>query len=81
MKENGRNICKMLNAWLRSCRSILAFRRNKGYKERDRKEDAWRVVEQFLIVLFIKNKGPSHTLKGPTFFFITFTKTFFIQIT
>ena len=23
---------------------------NKGYKERDRKENAWRAVEQFLIV-------------------------------
>ena len=24
-KENGENIYKMLNAWLRNCRSILAF--------------------------------------------------------
>ena len=48
-KENGGNICKMLNAWLRNCRSILAFRGNKAYKERDRKENVWRAVEQFLI--------------------------------
>ena len=25
MKGNGENICKMLKAWLRNCRSILAF--------------------------------------------------------
>ena len=25
MKENGENKYKMLNAWLRNCRSILAF--------------------------------------------------------
>ena len=49
-KENGRNIYKMLKAWLRNCRSILAFRGNKGYKERDRKDNAWRAVELFLIV-------------------------------
>ena len=24
-KENGENIYKMLNAWLRNCRSILVF--------------------------------------------------------
>ena len=41
---------KMLNAWLRNCRSILALRRNKGYKERDWEENAWGAVEQFLIV-------------------------------
>ena len=41
---------KMLNAWLRNCRSILAFRGNKGYKKRDQKQNAWRAVEQFLIV-------------------------------
>ena len=28
----------------------LYEKRNKGYKERDRKENAWRAVEQFLIV-------------------------------
>ena len=41
---------KMLNAWLRKCRSILTFRGNKAYKERDQKENAWRAVEQFWIV-------------------------------
>ena len=49
-KENGENIYKMLNACLRNCRGILVFRGNKGYKERDRKENAWRAVEKFLIV-------------------------------
>ena len=49
-KENGEYMYKMLNAWLRNCRSILALKENKGYKERDRKENAWRAVEQFLIV-------------------------------
>ena len=34
-KENGENIYKMLNAWLRNCRNILAFRGNKGYKKRE----------------------------------------------
>ena len=29
----------------------------------------------------MNNKGPSHTLKGHTFFFISFTKKFIIQIT
>ena len=49
-KENGESIYKMLNAWLRNCRSILAFRENKGYKERDRTENAWKAIEQFLTV-------------------------------
>ena len=40
-KENGENIYKMLNAWLKG---------NNGYKERDRKENACRTVDQFLIV-------------------------------
>ena len=71
----------MLNAWLRNCRRILAFRGNKGYKERDRKNNAWGAVEQFLIVFFINNEGPSHTLKGHIFFFITFVKKFILQIT
>ena len=48
-KENGENIYKMLIAWLRDCRSTLAFRGNKEYKKRDRKENAWRAVEQFVI--------------------------------
>ena len=49
-KENWENIYKMLNAWQENCRSILAFRGNKAYKERDRKENAWRAVEQILTV-------------------------------
>ena len=41
-KQNGRNIYKVLNAWLRDCKSILGFRGNNGYKERERdqKENA-----------------------------------------
>ena len=31
--------------------------------------------------IFMNNKGPSHTLKGRTFFFIIFTIKFIIQIT
>ena len=50
-KENE-NIYKLLNAWPRNCRSILAFMKkgNKRYKERDQKENAWKAVQQFLIV-------------------------------
>ena len=66
-KENGRNIYKMVNAWLRNCRSILAFRRNKGYKERGRKDNAWRAVFNSI---FINNNGPSHTLKSCPFFLL-----------
>ena len=47
-KGNGRNLYKMLNARLRNCRSILAFRVNKVYKEKDLNENVWRAVDQFL---------------------------------
>ena len=52
-KENGENIYKMLNAWLRNCRSILAFMKMEikdTKRERDWKENAWRTVEPFLTV-------------------------------
>ena len=49
-KESERNIYKMLNAQLRNCRSILVFRGNKEYKERDRKDNAWKAARQFLVV-------------------------------
>ena len=42
----------MLNAWLRNCRSIYE-KGNKGYKERNREKNAWRTVEQFLIVFLL----------------------------
>ena len=82
-KENGENIYKMLNVWLRSYRSILCLyeKGNKGYNERDRKVNVWRAVEQFLIVFLLTNKGESHTLKGRTFLFFTFAKNLIIQIT
>ena len=41
----------MLNAWLRNCRNILAFMKKKIKdikRERDRKENAWTAVDQFL---------------------------------
>ena len=45
---------------------------NKGYKETDWKEDAWRAFS-----IFMNNiRRPSHTLKGRTFFFINFAKKF-----
>ena len=84
-KENGENIYKILNAWLSNCRSILAFmKREIKYtkRERDRRKNAWGAVGQFLIIFFMNNKRPSHTLKGgSTIFFITFAKKFIIQIT
>ena len=52
-KENGENIYKVLNAWLMNCRSIFAFRGNKGCKERGQNENAWRAVEQFLTVFLL----------------------------
>ena len=50
-KNMGENIYKMLNAWPSNCRSILSFLK-KQIKDikRDQKENAWRAVEQFLIV-------------------------------
>ena len=49
---------------------------NKRYEERNRKENAWRAIEQFLKIFFIENKEPNHTLKTRTFFFITCAKKF-----
>ena len=52
-KENGENIYKTLNAWLRDSRSFLAFMKKEikdTKRERDQKENTWRAVEQFLIV-------------------------------
>ena len=49
-KESGRNIHKILNAWLRNRRTILVFRRNKESKERDRKDNTMKAVKQFLVV-------------------------------
>ena len=40
-KENGENIYKMLNAWLRNSRSILAFMRKKI---KDRKRETGRTM-------------------------------------
>ena len=62
----------------------LYDKENKGYKKRDQKENAWRAVEQFLMVFFMNNKEAIHTYnKGTshTFLFITFAQKFIIQIT
>ena len=56
-KENGEYIYKMLNTWLRNCRSILAFMKNEmKYTQRDREENAWVTVEQLLIVFLLTTK-------------------------
>ena len=73
-KENGENIYKILNAWIRNCRSILAFMK-KEIKDTKR-YTIWVVFNS----IFMDNKGPSHTLKGCTFFVINFAKKFIIQI-
>ena len=46
--ENGENIYKIMNVWLRNCRSILAYM-TKEIKDtkRDREENAWRTVAGF----------------------------------
>ena len=63
-KENGENIYKMLNPWLKNCRSTLAFRGNRGHKERDQKETTWRAVEQFLIVFLSTIRDQDIPLKA-----------------
>ena len=82
-KKMGENIRKMLNAWLRNCRSILAFmKKEKKRIQRDRPEgkcleSSWAVSNS----IFINNKKASHILKCSTFFFINFAEKFIIQIT
>ena len=52
-KENEGNIYKMMNAWLRNCRNILASMKKRTKdtcSERGWEENTWRTVEQFLIV-------------------------------
>ena len=78
-KKMGK-IYKMWNAWLGNCISILDFKWNKRYKERDRKENAWRTVEQFWIV-FLSQIRDQAILRKPVHFFITFAKKFIIQVT
>ena len=81
-KENVENICKMLNAWSRNSRSILGFMKKekkdikKERPEGKSLESSWAVFNS----IFMNNKGPSHTLKGRTFFFIIFAKTFITQM-
>ena len=74
---------KMLNAWLRNCRNILAFMKKEIKDIKTEKpqgkclESSWAVFNK----IFMNNKEPSHILKGHTFFFITFTEKFITQIT
>ena len=73
----------MLNDWLRNCRSILAFMK-KEIKDTKRESPEGKCLESSWAVfnrIFMNNKGPSHTLKDRTFFFITFAKKFIILIT
>ena len=74
IKENGENIYKTLNTWLRSCRSILAFMK-KEIKDTQRETG-----RKMLNSIFMNNKEPSHILKGRTVFFITFAENFIIKI-
>ena len=82
-KENGEKIYKALNAWLRNSKSILAFMK-KEIKDTKGERAAGKCLESSWTVfnsIFMNNMRPSHTLKGRTFFSITFAKTFVIQIT
>ena len=73
----------MLNTWLRNFRSILSFTKKEIKDTKSERpegkclESSWTVFNS----IFMKNKGPSHTLEGLTFFFIIFAKKFIIQIT
>ena len=86
MKKNGEHISKMLNARLRNCRSILAFMKKeikdtKRERETGRKMLGEQLSSGVFNSIFMNSKGPSHTLKHRTCFFITFGKKFIIQIT
>ena len=73
--ENGENIYKMMNAWLRNCRSILAYM-TKEIKDTKRETGRKMLGEQLLVFnsIFMNNKGPSHALKGRTFFSLLLLK-------
>ena len=76
-------IYKILNAWLRNSRSILPFMEKeiKDAKGERPEIKCWESNSAVFNSIFMNSKGPSHILKGHTFFFITFTKKFIIQIT
>ena len=78
-KENVKNIYKMMNAKELQKFCFLYDQGNKGYKKSGKKclENSGAVFNS----IFLINKGPSHTLKGLTFFFTTFSKMCIIQIT
>ena len=65
-KQNGEDIYKMLNVWLRNCRSIPAFMKKEiEYTKRER-ETGGKMLEDEVTKLalfnsiFMNNKGPSH---------------------
>ena len=73
----------MLNAWLRNCRSILAFMK-KEIKDTKRERLEGKCLKCIWAVfnsIFTNNERSSHNLKDRTFFFIIFAKKFIIQIT
>ena len=66
-----------------NCRSILAFMK-KEIKDMKRERPEGKCLKNSWAVfnsIFMNNKWPSYTWKRRTFFLITFTKTFIIQIT
>ena len=78
--ENERKWGKNTRCWAEELRSILACRGNKVYKETPEEkclESSWAVFNS----IFINNRRFSQTLKGRTFFFISFAKNFIIQLT
>ena len=78
-KENGKNMYRMLNAWLRFQKYFM----KKKIKDTKRERPQGKCLESSSAVfnsIFMNNKGPSHTLKVRTFFFITFAKKFIVKI-
>ena len=61
-KQNGEDIYKMLNVWLRNCRSIPAFMKKEiEYTKRERPEGKCLKTKLALFnSIFMNNKGPSH---------------------
>ena len=62
-KQNGEDIYKMLNVWLRNCRSILAFMKKEieNTKKRERPEGKCLKTKLALFnSIFMNNKRPSH---------------------
>ena len=52
-KENFENIYKIMNAWLRNCRTILAFIEKDTKRERERDREEKMVEEQLISFLVV----------------------------